>query len=205
MKGLVAYSKPRGKYGVDFIFTVVIEFNESHEEVTIQVSRPTTVRQHVYSCHSCGHFGTVRVSTENVNMNPNETSVQGSLHFYRYDGVQANDQIYIGFIDRGLVFSQATYISIGHLEVRARSDVGGPEEVVRQLPKPVYPVTVLNWDKRMRSQKSKSERVRVEEELITSVMNNQPIAIKELLLKPASQPQLQSGLHFIEGELKYLD
>src|SRR5437763_342337 len=101
MKAIVAYSKPRGIYGIDYIFTIVADFNNPPEQIEIQV---WGAGGNTYSCHSCGHFATVRV----------------------------------------------------------------------------------------------------EEELITSVMEDRKITINELLLQPVKQPALEEKLSFIDGELKYL-
>jgi len=199
MKGLVAYSKPRGKFGVDYVFTIVIDFEDAPEAdrgVYIDVSNPTTGR---YSCHSCGHFGTVRV------IHPTETKASGSLHFYRYDNVHAGDQIRIDLYDRGLVFNQSTYVVITQFSVSMVSEVNAEEEVKRQLPKVVYPMFLVNWDEHIEKQQQEGCAVRVEEELITNVMNNQQVTVKELLLQPPDQsrPLLEPSLHFLEGELRH--
>ncbi len=131
--------------------------------------------------------------------------VQGSLHFYRYDNVQADDQVQISLWDNGLVFSQYTSISVNHLKVTINSKVSGPKEIIKELPKPVYPVFLIDWDKHIQEQQKQGHPVTVEEELITSVMENKKITVKELLLQPARQPLiLEKGKQFIEGELKYL-
>jgi len=192
MKGLVAYSKPRGKFGRDYIFTVVIDFDESYEIVRIDVAGPGSG---TYSCHSCGHYGTVNV------IRPTETSKQGSLHFYRYDNVFAGHQIGISLRDAGLIFSQSTYVTISNFIVTVQTRVRATEDVLMELPEVVYPMFLINWDEHIQQQ---SRPVTVEEELITKVMNNEPITIKELLLEPPKQPlALERGKHFIEGELRY--
>jgi hypothetical protein len=196
MKGIIAYSKPRGKFGHDYVFTVVIDFDESHEEATIDVREPG---RGTYSCGFCGSYGNVRIKR------PNETSVQGSLHFYRYDNVHDGDQINISFSDPGLIFSQSSNIFIGSLSVRIHTGVHASEEVRKELPDPVYPMFLINWDEHVEKQRTSQRPVTVEEELITKVMNNEPITVTELLLEPAKQPlRLESGNRFIEGQLKYL-
>jgi len=136
---------------------------------------------------------------------PTETSRQGSLHFYRYDGVQAEDQITISLFDQELLYRQHSDIEVYYQKVTMTTTVEGPPEIVKQLPKPVYPMFLINWDEHVEKQRTSQHTVTVEEELITKVMNNEPITIRELLLEPLKQPlRLESGNRFIEGQLKYL-
>src|SRR5579884_3646659 len=103
MRALVAYSKPRGYYGLYYVVTVIAEYEtspKSTESISFRISRPNGT---TYSCNSCGHFGSVRVVPPTV-ISATETKTIGTLEFTRFDNVELGDRIDFTFKDEGLAF-----------------------------------------------------------------------------------------------------
>ncbi len=117
MHVLVAYSRPRGKYG-RYVFTLMIYFSEPTEKAEIAVIRPQTqtTTQNVYSCDHCGRWHTITtyVTTTTPQMLPqSEHRKDGRLELYRYDNVEPDDWIELTLRDTDLLKYQWTHIPIG--------------------------------------------------------------------------------------------
>jgi hypothetical protein len=233
MNVLVAYSRPRGRYG-KYIFTVMIYFSEPTEKVEIAVVRPQTKTeiQNVYSCDHCGRWHTIRthVTTTTPQILPqSEHRKDGRLELYRYDNVEPNDWIELTLRDSELLKYQWAKLSINWKTVSLRNYWRNPkkdedwnnyiqarrqqsftqqdrqnyfreEKMTNEM---LYEVTLLDWDEYMQS---KTDGMRVEEELIRQTMQAEKISITDLLLEPTAQPiSIEGSKHFIEGQLKYLE
>lgn len=207
MKGIVAYSKPRGIYGRYYIFTVVLDFTPPHEKIKIEVIRYRLGKREVYSCHNCGHYGKVTISfLVREQVQPKERSVKGNLNFYRYDTVEPGDQIHITFRDDGLIFLQETDITIGQAEtwINSKCLACVLSNLRLEVPPPMYQVFLINWDQHIDQRQEQGRPPTVEEELISKVMRNEKITVAELLLEPPAQPlAIQDSHKFIEGTLRY--
>ena len=214
MKGLVAYSRPRGKFG-RFIYTVAVDFEAGLDEaVGIELARPqiANLPAQVYSCDHCGRWATITVTrptTTYTPLEPSEHRKEGRLELFRYDNVEPGDLLTIRMRDSDLLFMQITKL-YALLEdekmtpysqcypIRNNADLGNP-------PSNIYNVRLVNWNDHISERQEAERETTIEEELIQQTMNAEPITIKELLLEPAGQvPQLEDGTQFIEGNLRYL-
>ncbi len=105
MQAIVAYSRPRGKYGY-YVFTVVIYFNAKlKEEADIKV----TDGKVVYSCGYCGKWATITIQQE---LKPTVKKTNGKLVYYRYDNVRPGHQMTITLRDPSLLFYQVTCLDV---------------------------------------------------------------------------------------------
>ncbi len=209
MNGIVAYSRPRGIYG-RYVFTVVINYSFPKEAVTISVKR----EQKTYSCNSCGKWATIKKVSD---IPPTQHQFNGEIEFYRFDNVEPGDVIYMLLEDGDLIYYQYSIVKITQHNVVLKSPVlhysqslnnddlddFNDESFENHFSSRMYDMFLINWDEHLKQNDNRD--IRVEEDLIIKTMNAEPITIKELLLQSSEQPlELESGKHFIEGQLKYL-
>lgn len=213
MKGLIAYSRPRGKYG-RYVFTVLIGFEpELREEAPIAVVRPktNTYQEHKYSCDHCGKWATISVTRTTTTYTPLEATEHRKderLEFYRFDNIEPGDILYITMHDPDLLFYQVTQVTVTPKgkgmplicschPMRDNAAIGEP-------PRQIYDVRLVNWEEYVSKRQEEQQETTVEEELIQQTMNGEPITITQLLLLVAREtPQLPDGSRFIEGTLIY--
>lgn len=208
MNGIVAYSKPRGKYG-RYVFTIVLYFSHLTENEDIYVERPTETTSTTYSCHHCGKWAEATVTVpSSATINPTHRTQEGKLAYYRYDNVEPGDEITITLEDEDLIFYQTTQVfpTMESVDISSECDVYredlSNQVDAKDIPQQIYDVILIDWDKHVR--KSKGRSFRVEEDLISKTMNAEKFEIKELLLEPLTKPPaLDSPKQFVEGTLRY--
>jgi hypothetical protein len=198
MKGIVAYSRPRGIYGRTILTTTLYFVPEEHAYIEVKREESHTA----YSCSYCGRWASITTTTVS-NINPTEHRQSGTIEFYRFDNVEPGDYMEMRLSDPELLFWQFTKVNIAQTKIALYHTINKTNPYLSEAPPLLYDIFLINWDEHMQQNSHRSPTV--EEELIHKTMNGEPITIKELLLQPAEQPlALENGKHFIEGELKYL-
>lgn len=219
MHVLVAYSRPRGKYG-RYIFTIMISFSEPMEYADISVRR----NENTYACGYCGKWATITISSIIAH---SQHQKSGKLELFRYDNVEPGDDIRVILKDTELLFYQDTTIDVASALVHekqrrfyygSRNPPDRPSINVHSIiptrrgsglmwdgGEYLYEVMLIDWDEYIQEAVSSQREIRIEEELIRQTMNAKKITITDLQLVPHGQPlQLEGQRTFIEGELHYL-
>lgn len=199
MHALVAYSRPRGKYG-RYIFTIMLYFTFPTETVQIDALR----EKNKYSCDRCGKWISIPTYKK---IPPSEKREVGTLTLYRYDNVEPGDHIDLYLKDPELVFFQWNrfYPNLGYVDTSYSCHPFRNVRGVEWDKKPIYQVILLDWDEYLMKRSRQSEPIRVEEDLVQQTMNAERITITRLLLEPEGSPlEIEEQKCFIEGELRYL-